>query len=226
VQDFVRAYVIQGYDARRREAMAARYQDFKFWAADPGAMAALARQRRVVDEEVEHTLHVLLGPDFVPPPTATEWLAAELEAQLAFLPAEKRRPTQAVLLRYAETDAQFKQLSDGHRKNEDLEELQQILVDYDRKRTVLAQLLTPAELDRVELTTSWTAHNLRRAMTHFGPTEAEFRLIFAAWRKQDENLARIFSAGGPDPGREHVFEEIKGLLSAERYQEFRDKWWE
>jgi len=225
LRDIVSADVIQAYASKRSEALAARYQHFKFWQADPEAMAELARQRRAVDEATASTLIALLGPDFVVPSFTPEWKSAELEQQLGFLAPDKRRPTQGVWVRYAETDAHHKQLADGHRGNEDTEELQRIVADYERKHAELSQLLTPEEHELVELTCSWTAHNLRRALTHFNPTETEFRAIFRAWREQDENLARTFAAGRPDPGTEQVHERIKGLLSEDRYREYRATWW-
>lgn len=227
LRDIVSADVIQAYGAKRNEAMAARYQDFHFWKADPEAVAELARQRRIIDEAVESNLRDLLGEDYLAPSLTADWKWAELEQQLAFLSEEKREPVEAVLLRYADTDAQIKQLSDGHRKNEDLEELQRLMADYDQKRAALANLLTPEEYELVQLTCSWTAHNLRRAMTHFNPTEAEFRGIFRIWLEQDEMLARDFAAGKADPdNKEQVFEKIRGMLSPERYAQYRATWWE
>ena len=62
-------------------------------------------------------------------------------------------------------------------------------------------------------------------MVKFEPTETEFRVIFEAWQPHDENLARIYATRGQDSGNEAVFEQIKGQLTPERCQQYRDTWW-
>lgn len=66
------------------------------------------------------------------------------------------------------------------------------------------------------------SRNLRRAMTKFQPTEAEFQAIFRAWRAHDENLAVRYAAGEPDPGNAHVFEAIAQALTPDRYPLYRE----
>ncbi len=230
IRDIVSADVVQELAARRAAVLDAFYHDFKYWKADPtqtAARAQLATQRQAVDEEMTAVLHELLGADFVPPPTAYEWKVAELEQQLGFLPADKREATKSVLLQYAETDQQIRALASNQYLTENLEERRRIVAAYDNKQAQLAGLLTPAELEQVELTASWTAENLRRAMVHFEPTEEEFRGIFREWLAQDEKLARIHATAEPDPGnlQDAVFAQIRELLGEKRYHEYRSTWW-
>ena len=172
-------------------------------------------------------LHELLGADFVPPPATYEWRVAELEQQLGFLPSEKREQTKSLLLRFAETDQQIRALASNQVLTENPEERRGIIAAYEKRQAELASLLTPAELEQVELTTSWTAENLRRAMVHFQPTEEEFRSIFREWHAQDEKLARIHAAAEPDPGnlQDQVFARLREVLGETRYQEYRSTWW-
>jgi hypothetical protein len=73
-----------------------------------------------------------------------------------------------------------------------------------RKHAALAEGLSASELEQVEMTCSWTPHNLRRAMTHFHPTKAEYQFIFSIWQKFDEKLARIHAAGDHAPRDLHT----------------------
>ncbi len=230
IRDIVSADILQALGARRAEALAAFYRDFQYWKADPtqtAARAQLGAQRKAVDEEMASLLHELLGSQFVPPPTDHEWRAAELDQQLEFLPADKREKAKSLLLQYAGTDQQVRSLANNEMLTENAEERRGIIEAYDRKQAALAQLLTPVELEQVELTTSWTAENLRRATVHFQPTEEEFRSIFREWFAQDEKLARMRALGEPDPGNleEQVFARIKESRGAKRYQEYRSTWW-
>ena len=228
VQDIVTADLRQAFAAKRAEAMAERYRDFKFWKADPeesGARADLESKRRTVDDELSDAARALLGAEVTVPPASIEWQQAALAQQLQFLPDDKREPTQTLLLRYAEIDAQVRELSWGHGTPENPDERLRVLAAYEQKKTALHELLTPAEYEQVELTVSWTADNLRRAMTKFEPTEEEFRLIFHEWRIQDEQLAQLLGTGQPDPGNEPVFAKIKEVLSPERYEKYRETWW-
>ena len=227
VRDIVTADVVAAFAARRAEAMAS-YRDFKFWESSPTEEATrgeLAHQRRAVDADMGDVLRELLGPDVAPPETTREWKLARLYQELSFLPPDKRNAMQAVLLRNEENDALIKSLANARRPMEDANELNYILETYDDKRAELARLLSPEEYKQLELTASWTAENLRRAMVNFHPTEAEFREIFGAWRAHDENLARLYATGQPDPGNEHVFAKIRELLGDERFDLYRSTWW-
>ncbi len=228
VRDIVTADVAATFAARRAEVLAARYRDFKYWetgATNDAVLAEMNRQRHSVDAEMSEVLQDLLGPDAAPPATTRDWHVAELDQQLSFLSADKREAARALLLRNEETDALIKSLSEARRPTEDPEELNRILQAYDGKRAELARLLSPEEIEQLEMTVSWTANNLRRAMVKFDPTEAEFQEIFRAWRAHDENLAQLYATGQPDPGNGHVFARIKEVLGEDRFKLYRATWW-
>ena len=91
----------------------------------------------------------------------------------------------------------------------------------------MRDILSPDQFERVEMTASWTGENLRHALVHFVPTEEEFRVIFAAWKARDEQLARIKAAReiDADHGSNAVHEKIKSQLTEERYKAYRAAWW-
>lgn len=228
IRDMVTADVRQMFASERAEILAPGYSEYRFWEHvpdTPEARADRTRQRRTVDDAMGDVLRELLGPDVIPPSTDNDWKLAELDLQLAFLPPDKREATSGLLLRYSDIDAHIKALADGHRPTEDPVELQRIIDLYEAKRAELARLTTPEEFELIELTASWTADNLRRAMVRFEPSEEEFRAIFHVWREHDEELARLGAAHQPDPGNAHVFERIREFLGEERYAEYRGTWW-
>jgi hypothetical protein len=229
VRDIVSADVVQAFAAKRNEMMAERYRDFKYWKTDAeeaAARAELERQRRELDAQVSDVLRELIGEDAGTPSMANEWKKAELNQQLNFLDQNKRDKTVAALTRYAEIDAQVHGLSDWNHTPETIEERRRVLTQYENKQRELWELLTAEEYERVDMTVSWTADNLRHAMENFHPTEEEFRAIFREWRAHDENLAKLRVNGESDPGNDQVFAKIQQFLGEERFALYKSTWWQ
>jgi hypothetical protein len=214
IRDIVAADVLQAFAARRAEVMAERFRNFEYWKSDTNDKSArenLESRQREVDGAMSEALRELLEGEVVQPPTAMEWRQAALAQQLAFLPPDKQEQTRALLLQYLDVDAQIRGIV-AHKTPENPEERLRVLEVYDRNRAELRAVLSPEEYERVDMTTSWTADNLRRAMTKFQPTEEEFRAIYREWRTQDENIAVAIAHGQPVPVKERVFAKIKELL--------------
>jgi len=222
VRDVVISDLQKSFFDRRRQLLASQVPT-NFWQGADSAV--MQREKRGLDEEFGDVLKTLLGPDVVPPAGNMEWKLAEMDLRLGFLPDDKRDQTREVLLRYGELDEQIKSLSDGNLPTRDQEKLGQLLEDYDLKHKQLGGMLTPEQYEQVDMTVSWTAENLRRAMENFHPTEEEFRLIFREWRQHDEHLAQLYATGQPDPGNAQVFENISKFMSKERYQQYVQTWW-
>jgi hypothetical protein len=230
IRSIVTTDVVAAFAGKRAEAVAARYQNFKYWKADPAeteARAKLAGQRRAINEEMNGVLQQLLGTDTDLPDVSREWKQEEWNQELAFLAPDKLEATKVILLEYAKVDEQMKELAGGMNLTEDTNELQRIQGRSEEKNTALNQVLTPEEFKQVEMTTSWTAENLRHALVHFSPTKGEFRIIFEAWQPHDENLSRIHAARQHDPGNKEkeVYAKIKEQLSAPRYEQYCTTWW-
>ena len=228
VRDIVIADVRQNFAARRRAVVAEGSPEFQYWetgAANATRRAALAQRQQVLDDEMAGVLQNLLSEDVPGLTDRGEWRQAVLAQQLNFLSSDKREPTLAVLQRFAEGEVEIPHAAGDRLAVDQAADLQRRLELYDRKRQELAAALTPDELERVDMTASWTADNLRRAMSKFQPTEEEFRAIFREWRAHDEQIARLWAAGQPDPGNESVFAAIKNFLGEQRYEQYRGTWW-
>lgn len=150
----------------------------------------------------------------------------ELERQrrLSFLPQAKQNQLRALEGSYPGIERQIQVLVDTTSAQADPQELQQLLDRYTRKKTELSQLLSPDKYEQYELSTSWTADNLRRRLAGFEPTEEEFRGIFRLWRAQDERLATVYALRQPEPGNQEVFEAIRLFLGEERNAQYRQAW--
>ncbi len=228
VRDIVTADVIRNFAIQRRQAAAAAYDDFKYWEAGEAAAkrrAELAQRRRTLDEQMTSTLRLLLGTETSSPEVSRAWQTAVAEQQLAFLSAEKRIQALAVLERDAAGDLGIPRAAGGRLATDQAADLQNRLAVFDRKKEQLSALLTPEEFEQLDMTISWTADNLRRAMTKFQPNEAEFQAVFREWRAHDEQIARLWAVGEPDPGNAQVFARIRQLLGEQRFAEYRATWW-
>jgi hypothetical protein len=229
IRDIVSADVMSAFASRRQDALSNLYSGFKYWDSNPSNQVnatEVQRSRLAVDKEMNATLQGLLGQDYVPPDTFQVWKQAELDQQLSFLPSDVRGQTETLLQQYAETDQAVRLLADGTVTPSDPAERQRILQDYDAKRAALSAILTPDQYEQVDMTVSWTADNLRQAMAHFDPSQQEFQNIFQAWRSWDEKLAVLYATGQPDPGNAAVFNQIQQAMSPDRFQKYRQTWWQ
>lgn len=228
IRSIVTTDVIAAFAGKRAEAVAARYQNFKYWQSNPSeteARAKLAAQRHAINEEMNGVLQQLLGTDAELSDVSREWKYEEWNHELAFLAPDKLEATKVILWEYAKVDEQMKQLAGGFNLTEDTNELQRILARYEEKRAAMKQVLAPGELRQVEMTTSWTSGNLHHALVRFDPTEEEFCVIFDAWQPHDDNLSRVFATRQPNPGSKEVYAKIKEQLSAPRYEQYCATWW-
>jgi hypothetical protein len=227
IRDIITADVKQAFAQRRKEAIAARLGEFRYWntqSATPELLAAYAQQKEAVNAQMHDVLQELVGSGSVGE-SSPSWVAEETDYKLSFLPESLRQQVRAVDARYEEVEPQIKALSDWQPSTTDPAQLQAILERYASKRADLAQLLTPEQLEQYEMTVSWTADNLRQAMAKFNPSPDEFRTIFQEWRAHDEHLAELRAHNEPDPGDAQVFENIRQALGDERFAEYRRTWW-
>jgi len=230
IHSIVTTDVIAAFAVRRAKAVAARYQNFKYWQVDSSGTEArnkLLAQRNAINEEMNGVLQQLLGIDTDPPDFSRPWQQEEWNLELAFLAPNKLQATKAILQEYAKVDGQMKSLAGGLNLTEDTNELQQILGRYDEEQSTLQKVLSPDEYKQVVMMTSWTAENMRHAMVHFEPTEQEFRIVFEAWHPHDEALARLHALRENDPGNlsDAIYAKIKTQLDPGRYQQYCDTWW-
>src|SRR6185295_6844623 len=91
----------------------------------------------------------------------------------------------------------------------------------------LAKLLTPAELEQYDLRASDTANYVRRQLSSFGASEAEYRAVYAIYRPFVEQYGNNY--GNLTPAQEEARQSTeKGLhtliaaaLGPGRYEDFQ-----
>jgi hypothetical protein len=230
IRDVVQADVNKLYNDRKAAFYATAKGPFEFWVTDdhpklaPAQSTELAEQLAQCDREKHAVLGQLFGAD--PGDNSIVLTDQELQTQrrLSFLPQAKQNELRALEGSYPGIEGQIQVLVDSTSAQADPQELQQLLDRYTRKKTELSQLLSPDEYEHYELSTSWTAENVRRRLGGFEPTEEEFRGVFRLWRAQDERLATVYALRQPEPGNQEVFEAIRQFLGEERNAQYRQAW--
>jgi hypothetical protein len=228
IRDIVTADVVSVFGAKREEAVDARFVNYQYWKSDAAqteARAIFESQRESIDSQTDQVLQKLLGTNTPLPEVSREWSRLEFTRELDFLSPDKRDQAAGILLKSEKVNEQIKELAGGINLSEDTNALQRVLENYDSEKAALRELLSPNEYQLVQLSTSWTSENLRQALTHFEPSEKEFRKIFAAWQPHDEYLARLRANGEDDPGNADVYAKIKGQLTEARYSQYCNTWW-
>lgn len=228
IRDIVTADVVSVFGAKREEAVNERFANYQYWKSDAtqtSARATFESERKSIDSQTDEVLQELLGTNTPLPDVSREWTRLELKRELDFLSPAKRDQAAGILLKSEKVNEQIKELAAGINLSEDTNALQRILANYDSEKAALREVLSSNECQLVQLSASWTSENLRRAMTHFEPSEKEFREIFAAWQPHDEYLARLRASRQDDPGNADVYAKIKEQLTEERYSQYCDTWW-
>lgn len=184
---------VQAQFSDRLKQLTRAVEDTPYWRPQPTRSTnnpKLFEERQQLYRERAKTLRDLLGTEIfgdasVDPSVLQRRLYGDL-------PQAKIDMIQRINDDYAEMTAQVRAATQGITLPEDREKL--ALLERE-KRTDLAAVLTPQELEDYEMRTSMTAMRLRGAMTYMNATEDEFRTIF---RIQQQYDARINppSAGG------------------------------
>lgn len=213
------------FAARRRELLNAD-ETPKFWTAranQPGFDPAKQIELRSMAREHRELLKQLLGAD-----ATSEEQRWNLQRQYGPLPADKLDAVSRINSDYLELASQIQLEAAGMMLPEDRENL--ALLEQE-KRKDLAAVLSPAELDTMDLYSSTTANVMRRNLAAFQPSESEFRTIFALQREFDEQFARPGGVGLlPSDDRavqerraaeQKLGEQLRTALGEARYSEFQ-----
>jgi hypothetical protein len=207
------------YTALADEAAAAPY-----WLGSAFSLSAdpkIERARRALDREAAELAAQLLGP------SAGELSESErrmLRREFGDLSPEKVAEMRRIVADYEDLIAEVRGEARGLMLPEDVQRLAYL---EGEKRADLARLLSPEELEIVDLRSSPTAGQLRRELAAFEPTEAEFRALFriqhaldvqhgaAAGELTPEQRARRLAA------QKELAGQIEAALGPERYAEYR-----
>ena len=154
------------------------------------------------------------------------------EAAFNALPADKREMVREIQEGYWQSSDALKDKYDHNRTPEYLEEYQRINAE---RRTKLAQVLTPEEMEEYDMRTSNVARNLQSSLEGFSPTEEEFKAIFRIRKAIEEPhggligiVTPVDAQGNPlntptvssTERRQSINEQVKEALGPERARQY------
>lgn len=222
IRAIVVARVQEQFSARRR-ALLAENGDPPYWKARQSAFfdAKTTSGLRELGREQSDLLKQLLGSDSAG--DSGERLIFQ-RRQFGDLPPAKMDQMQKIVSDYGELRGQIHAAAKGVMLAEDREKLR--LLEREQQAD-LAALLTPQELENLELRSSPTASNLRSQLALFDPTEEEFRALFKLQRAFDEKYGSPGTAMNPEQNRlrqaaqKELIEQATTVLTPERMEAYR-----
>ena len=206
-------------------ALRARYPAPPYWKSYPSIslfgdvraaaeLQALSRKHRQLEKEA-------LGEDDHPvvlkaPRLREYWQYGDLPSDF---PPEKLQQLKWVVADYTDLTQQVYLGSQGIFLPEDRERL--TYLNKERENDIKA-MLTPEEYESYQLRASSTANNLRTQLAAFQPTEAEYRAIFKIQQAiEEQNSPAAATGSNPTKTRELQLAQLQGVLSPERFAEFK-----
>jgi Spy/CpxP family protein refolding chaperone len=183
----------------------------------PGSGPTISREQHLVARgELSDALITAFGDDF--------GLVGTNQAQLAFLPSEKRDALRRIVQDYDEMMAKFS--AGGLQLASDREKLRLLRLERDRD---ISALLTPEERAAYEMRTSISGNTVKNRYGNAIESEAEFRKIFELQQAFDESYSREALAGRITPevlrarseAERQLEAKIRAAVGEERYAELR-----
>jgi hypothetical protein len=214
--------------APRYAALAVRLKDFKTW--QPGASVAalkagLRQSAAQLDREKSGVLTELLGRDAMAEYRKSAGSPGFLEDEimLAGVPREKRDAVREVLERSqdAEREAAQKPAGTTVAKNADTKKIQ------DQRRSELAKILTPAEMEDYELWNASTGESLRTRLAGTQVTEDQFRQLFRLQKGYDDQYTGLGATSDMGliarrmQGQTQLDTQFKEVLGDQQYADFK-----
>lgn len=223
IRGIVSARLAERYGAAR-VAATAHLEVVPYWRSNssfPRDPATGAEVRRLFSEQ-NRKLKELLGPDAR---ATDEWSQMLHDRQWGYLPDEKVERLTAILDDYNDLK---RSVWDDARGMITSAEQEKIAMIEKEQRADLEAVLTPEELEAYEMHTSGLSHQLRRMMTAFQPTEAEYQALYRMVLANSNNgtepikLNQQFIASGPSAGQPtDITDQLATVLSPDRAAEFR-----
>ncbi len=188
IQDIILAEVDRIYQAK--EAAIGLKRDIANPWEGPGVdriaefdRSARLRQLRVEKRDLIFELLGIDVPGDIPSLVGSTFNTA-WEQALALLPLEKRGPVRAIQDRFWEQTETLRKRLDNLLLPEDADEYRRLRIE---RTESLKKILSPKELEDVEMRTSTTGNSLRTQLSAFEPSESEFREIFRIKRDLHES---------------------------------------
>ncbi|PTY06168.1 hypothetical protein DB347_12005 [Opitutaceae bacterium EW11] len=210
VRSIVAGLLSEKYSARKKEILA-KQQEIPFWRSgsfryDAKTMAAI----RQISREQRDEMKALLGAD------ASELSGealAYMKMQYGDLAPEKIEQIQSITSDYGEMRSEIYSNSNGLMLPEDNEKLALLRKE---QRADLAALLSPAEIEEMELRSSDLSNQLRFQLGTFKPTEQEFRWLYRTLRAAQEQGGADLLVGG---GLTNPSSQVRSTLLAQAEKE-------
>lgn len=220
IRDIISADVKKLFEARRKQLAAGSTNKFEYW--KPGNPLAnlfneeAMAQRKQLSDEKKALLKELLGVEVNDPGEAMAALNP-METLLDFLSPEKQNAIVELQQKYA-----GKMMKAAKEMQSNPKAMLALQRESDAE---LAQLLGPKDKEEFDVRLSQTAMMMRMRMTDFEPDEQEFRKMFAAQKKFDDEFGPYGNLGGTKEEQEkrsaaekQLKEELKTTLGDERYR--------
>lgn len=224
IRDIIIADVNKLFEARKKELTGSSTNKFQFWKtgnffADMFNEEKLQQHRQLAKEK-QALLKELLGVEVAEKPDIMGGMNP-FETMLDFLPAEKQ--TALMNLEQDFAAKMMKRMKDAQRNPGLLRELQA------EKDAELAKIMSPQEKEEYDLRMSQTAMVMRMSMSDFQPSEQEFRDIFRARKKFDDEFSVMGMPASSKPedrerrdvAQKQLDADIKNILGEDRFREYK-----
>ncbi len=226
IRDIITADVNKLYAPKYRVLMPGGGGVREYWKVQPSYYSKAERERqdnlRALEKEKSALLVALLGVDPIKQKQKENGFVDYYERLLSFLPDEKRTVARDIHDQY---ERQLQKFYVG--VFQDDEERKQMRAIREQRLAALAQVLTPEELRRYDMSTSQTGTQLRYDLDGFKPTQDEFEKIFAFRKAREEALEPIYD-GNDTAAQEkrravqaEIDTQVKDLLGETRYAEYK-----
>jgi uncharacterized membrane protein len=224
IRDIITADVKKLFDSRRK-SLTGSTNKFEFWKSGNmfGAMLdeEKIKQSQELSKEKRALLKELLG---VEPEEKPDLLAGmnPFDTMLDFLPASKQADVMDIFQKFQAKMA--KTFSGGTPDAEDMKKMQNSQKEMEAE---LAKVLSPQEMEDYQLRLSQTAMVMRMQLASFDPSEQEFRDIFKAKKKFDDEFGPFGMLSQDketkakyDSAKKELDAGIKSTLGDNRYGEY------
>jgi hypothetical protein len=229
IRDIITADVNKLFDSRFKALRPGGTNKFEYWKSGMAMFQQMVdekqvEQRQTISREKRALLTDLLGfaPEEKPDMTMMMGGVNPFERMLDFLPASKQTQVMEIEQKFAAKV--MKSVGDSIGDNDGMKTMMKVQKD---KEAELAKLLTPAELDDYNLRMSNTANMLRFQLTGFDPNEQEFRDVFKARKKFDDEFGFVGVRPGEkaegekyDAAKKEMTEQLKQALGDARYADY------
>ena len=223
IRDIIIADVNKLFEARKKELSGSSTNKFQYWRTgnfftDMFNEEKLQKHRELAREK-QALLKELLGVEIAEKPDIMGGMNP-YETLLDFLPAE--RHTALMNLEQDFAAKMMKRMKDARNNPNFMREVQA------EKDAELAKILSPQEKEEYDLRMSQSAMVMRMTMGDFQPSEQEFRDIFKARKKFDDEFGlQGASANKPEErdrrqaAQTELDNNIKSILGEDRFREYK-----